>query len=338
MGQFFFCNIGWMSRYEGLKGKPDKIVGGGKYIDENATGGEVCNFLITDNGYVYGHVETIKDKLDRKIRIESFGGSGDSASGVDVIWTATDPDEGGRRVVGWYLDATVFRERQNFTHAPSKQHNKDQISNYRICALAKNVRRLDIDDRRLAMGRGTGWMGHTPWWTPPQKPSDEISKFLQEVRKLINDLPIKKAGKPKKSESDPKSPSAAADPYVRYVQNYEVKIAPRHCILQERFEKYLKPCGVSELKSNLARVDLRYRNSGKALFLVEIKPCDRENARYAIRTAIGQLLDYRQTTSEKSGMLIVLEVKPKKVDKELAISNGFGIAYPSNGTFKVIWP
>jgi hypothetical protein len=43
MDALFFCNIGWMNRYEGLKGKPDKIVGGGKYVDENNDGGEVCN-------------------------------------------------------------------------------------------------------------------------------------------------------------------------------------------------------------------------------------------------------------------------------------------------------
>jgi hypothetical protein len=92
--------VGWMNRYEGLKGKPDKIVGAGKYVSENNDGGEVCNLLAADDGMVYGHVETIKNESDRNIRIESIGGSGDRVSGVDVIWTATDPNEGGRRVVG----------------------------------------------------------------------------------------------------------------------------------------------------------------------------------------------------------------------------------------------
>jgi hypothetical protein len=35
MGNMLFCNIGWMNRYEGLAGKPDKIVGGGKWVTEN---------------------------------------------------------------------------------------------------------------------------------------------------------------------------------------------------------------------------------------------------------------------------------------------------------------
>jgi hypothetical protein len=327
-----------MNRYEGLKGKPDKIVGGGSYIDENNTGGEVCNFLITDDGYVYGHVETIKKDHDRAIRLESFGGKGDRASGIDVVWTATDPDEGGRRVVGWYRDATVFRERKDFSRRPSKQHARDHVRNYRIRALAKNVRRLDLDERQLAMGRGPGWMGHTPWWTPPTNPSKEIRKFLEDVLKLIDGVPATKKKQLKRGQVIPNSPSAATDSYVRYVQAYEVEVAPQHSELQERFERYLQRCGASELQPNVAHVDLRFRNTKKGLVLVEIKPCDLTNARYAIRTAMGQLLDYRQRTPETASMLIVLEVKPNKIDQKLAISNGFAIAYPSKREFQAVWP
>src|SRR5579884_1523729 len=166
MGAILFCNIGWMSRYEGLVGKPDKIVGGGKWFTENGTGHQVCNFLACRDGCVYGHVETVQGKRDRRIRIEAIGGSGDFVEGVDVVWTATDPDEAGRKVVGWYRNATVFRERQQFPQPPSKQHVRDKISSYRIRASAKDARGLDLEDRTIAMGRGPGWMGHTPWWAP----------------------------------------------------------------------------------------------------------------------------------------------------------------------------
>ncbi len=115
-----FCNIGWMNRYEGLAGKPDKIVGGGRWVHENEFGREVCNFLPCPDGYVYGHIETVHGENDRQIRLEKFGGNGDSIEGTDVIWTATHPDERGRRVVGWYRNATIFRERQDFAGYPSK--------------------------------------------------------------------------------------------------------------------------------------------------------------------------------------------------------------------------
>jgi len=40
----------------------------------------------------------------------------------DVVWAATDPEEGGHKVVGWYRYATLFRERQEFAEPPSRQH------------------------------------------------------------------------------------------------------------------------------------------------------------------------------------------------------------------------
>ncbi len=36
---------------------------------------------------------------------------------------------------------------------------------------------------------------------------------------------------------------------------------------------------------------------GETLVLVEVKPCETATARFAIRTALGQLLDYRQSAS-----------------------------------------
>jgi hypothetical protein len=338
MGAILFCNIGWMSRYEGLTGRPDRIVGGGQWVTDNESGHEVCNFVACDDGYVYGHVETIKGKKDRKIRIEAIGGSGNHVDNVDVVWTATDPDEGGRKVVGWYREATVFRERQKFAALPSLQHKRDEIESYRIRVLAKNVRRLDLEDRTLGLGRGRGWMGWTPWWVPSDESAPEVRRFVRRVRRLMGRLPGPSGKRPNETKSGRNSPGAAGDPYSRYVEAYEARITPRHNALQKRFERFLANDGATELRPNVASIDLCYRDANKGAILVEIKPCERANARYAIRTAIGQLLDYRQRANEGVCLLIVLETEPTKEDQLLARSNGFGIAYPANGEFKVLWP
>jgi hypothetical protein len=227
MGAMLFCNIGWMSHYEGNHRKPDRIVGGGKWVTENETGHEVCNFLACRDGYVYGHVETSQGKKERKIRIEALGGSGDCVNGVDVVWCATHPDEGGRRIVGWYRQATVFRERQEFAEYPSRQHARDEIGSYRVCALAKNVRRLDLEDRTLVMGRGRGWMGHTPWWAPSSESQHEVRSFVKRTRELVDGLsgPVGKRSNGTKPGRN--SPGAASDPYLRYVETYEVRNSPR---------------------------------------------------------------------------------------------------------------
>jgi hypothetical protein len=66
MGAVLFCNIGWMNRYEGLDGKPDKIVGGGRFVTETGHGHEACNFVACRDGYVYGHVETSQGRRTGK--------------------------------------------------------------------------------------------------------------------------------------------------------------------------------------------------------------------------------------------------------------------------------
>jgi hypothetical protein len=122
------------------------------------------------------------------------------------------------------------------------------------------------------------------------------------------------------------------------VEAYEIRITPEHSTLQTRFERFLAVDGATELRPNVASVDLRYRDANKGAILVEIKPCDRANARYAIRTAIGQLLDYRQRAKDNACLLIVLETRPTEEDRLLATSNGFGIGYPAKSNFEILWP
>ena len=170
-----------MSRYGGKAGKPDDIVGGGKFVGKHA---EVCNFVVGNDGYVYGHVETSHGETDRKIQLEPIGGSGESVSGIDVVWTATHPKERGRRVVGWYRNATVFRERQKFGRPPSEQHEQDEVKSYRIRARAEDVRRLELEERTLRMGRGKGWLARR-YWVPSEESPAAVRRFVDEVRTLL---------------------------------------------------------------------------------------------------------------------------------------------------------
>lgn len=186
MGRLIFCNIGWMSWYRGLVKQPDKIVGGGRYVRDNGSGHEVCNFLGCNDGYIYGHVESIQGETDRQIHIEKWGGSDDSLSGVDIIWMATHPEERGRRVIGWYRNATIFRSRQEFRAFPSRQHRLDRIDNYRVCALATDAHLLNVDERVLVMPRGRGWMGQTQWWSPGAGARGDVAAFLRKVRGLVD--------------------------------------------------------------------------------------------------------------------------------------------------------
>lgn len=152
---------------------------------------------------------------------------------------------------------------------------------------------------------------------------------------------LNKAVRNAKALKRPKSGSSAApaqSPYVRWLTKQEIEISPRHHQLQSRFKAYISRHG-SDLAENRRGVDLQYVCPSRGFVLVEVKPCEEDTARFAIRTALGQLLDYRQSASGAPGLLIVLEIKPtEERDIQLALSNNVAIAWPKGKGFTLRWP
>ena len=101
-----------MERYQGLY-PGDEIIGGGSYIKIEGHGHEVCNFAEV-NGTLYGYVQPPGSQID----IDRLGAqpNDDEISNITVVWTATRPT-GGTAVIGWYKNATVFRNYQKFARA-----------------------------------------------------------------------------------------------------------------------------------------------------------------------------------------------------------------------------
>ena len=164
--KIIFCNTGWMDFYKGLTN--DTIVGGGKYVDSMGWGGEMLNFKIFDNR-LYGYVQP---KIDRKynnpstIKLEKLGASetDESLTGVTVVWTATDPDNGGTYIIGWYKNATVYRHYQD-PPRNSKRKYKNNSLGYFISAKNKDGKLLAIDERIVQVQRQKkNWMGQSNVW------------------------------------------------------------------------------------------------------------------------------------------------------------------------------
>lgn len=181
------CNVGWMARYEGIEGQPDKIVGGGQYVTDNDTGHECCNFLSTQDGTLFGHFETIKGEKDRQVSLDRLGASANAAKidHVDVVWVATHPQERGRRVIGYYLDATVYRNRQHHAKSPTAQHRLDGIKSYMVTARSNNAVVLPLEQRGIRLGKGPGWIGQANWWFPETSEHADVPAFLKQVRLLL---------------------------------------------------------------------------------------------------------------------------------------------------------
>ena len=328
-----------MSRYRGDKGQPDKIVGGGSYVTKHKTGHEVCNFLPAKDGLVYGHVETIKGNIDRQIQqINHIGADkANKVDGVTVVWTATHPEFGRGHVVGWYRNATVSRSRIKHGSRLSKQHTKDQIFSYIASTSAENATCLSLEDRTLKLPASVR-PGQTPWRAMPAILNAEQTNAFEALRRLMK-LQTNSGEQQPLNNEDPKSGGTSKTSYVRYVESYETKISPEHNNLQKAFKKYLQKIGYDGIKEDVAHVDIRFESKHGCQVLVEVKPCTILNARYAIRTAMGQLLDYQQRQGETCKLIVVTQVKPNKEDWYLLKLNGFGLAYPdSEKSFKMYMP
>jgi len=171
-----FCNVGWMERYQGLHAG-DKIVGGGAYVRKEGRGLEVCNFS-ADGNTLYGYVQPRGQKID----IDRIGATStdDSISGVTVVWTATRPT-GGTAVVGWYKDATVFRNYQKFTEAPAIQRSNG-IDGYWMKAPSSQANLLPVDERTCEVPRQVkGGMGQANVWYADDRQSAPIVKRVMGV-------------------------------------------------------------------------------------------------------------------------------------------------------------
>ncbi|MCW8087668.1 hypothetical protein [Sabulicella glaciei] len=146
--------------------------------------------------------------------------------------------------------------------------------------------------------------------------------------------------KPKSSSSGAGTQTAASadQPYVRYFTEHELKVTPRHADLQKRFKTYAAALGAANLRENFDGVDIEFTLRDRGHVLGEVKPCEGPDVRYAVRTAMGQLLDYRQKRSASPSLLVVVGSRPAPKDAALALENGFAIAYPRADGFTIKWP
>lgn len=149
-------------------------------------GGEICNFA-EYKGSCYGYVQPPGQGHIRRININRLGAINTQThiDGITVIWTATRP-EGGRVIVGWYNDATVYRDYQKFH--PSNWphcHKKNKIDGYRVNASFGNVKLLSSENRIKVIPSGKGWMGKANIWYALTD-SKEVKNFIKDIKIYIN--------------------------------------------------------------------------------------------------------------------------------------------------------
>lgn len=151
-----FARIGYMQYYQGAD--TEKPVNGGKHNIENI-GHEAFNFRREKDGFCYGYVQPPRGKKKNNNprlnigRINPACKKSDYVKDVLVIWVATKPKEygGGQYVVGWYKNATVFREFQLLNKNIRRYPLKDAC--YNIKCRSEDAVLLPAQKRKLSIPR-----------------------------------------------------------------------------------------------------------------------------------------------------------------------------------------
>lgn len=175
MRKIVFCEIAWMKYYKDLF--DDQPRNGGKYIDENGEGGEICNFYPNNHncyGYVmhYGnelHIERFGERYRRKDQIDD----------ITVVWVASDGKN--CKIVGWYEHATMYRYWQVFQGL--LEYNF--MANEKDCYLIEESERSFIVPRASQAGSGGG-MGQSQIWYADD-PNTQI-EFVPKVLEYLDSM------------------------------------------------------------------------------------------------------------------------------------------------------
>ena len=137
--KILFCNIAWMKSYKGIN-EDDAPSYGGEHSRKSKEGTEGVNFR-DYNGKCYGFFE-LKGSINLEKYFEEATAEQASVEKVLVIWVAAN-QKSETKIVGWYTDATLFREVQ----AIESYFFPEFSRYYRIEALSKNCHLLSESDR-----------------------------------------------------------------------------------------------------------------------------------------------------------------------------------------------
>ena len=224
-----FLRIGWMRFYEGLS-DDDPIHGGGSFVRQHGYGHEMFNFLPFD-GRFFGYVRpTSGGGADNEFvdgggikleRIVSAARKDSELHRVLVIWLSSDP-EGGTFIVGWYRNATVYREHQA-SPSNSNRMYKGEAFGYYVSAAASDVVRLETTARNFAVpSHEKGGIGQSNVWYANDP--EQHGTLRQNVLRYVESRTL-----PQEEELKPGGTSHQPDPLLRCkVEKAAVDVTTAH--------------------------------------------------------------------------------------------------------------
>ena len=199
MKPIIFCNIAYMKYYKGIIKGIDEPVNGGAYVKKNKDAHEAYNFDCfrgegNETDFCIGFVmlaQSLKNKTSQ-LHIEKINGcqlskNEESVDGVTVVWCAKPDNIYGRRVVGWYKDATVYRCPQyEFRNELEQEFNF--IAKKENCVLLPEKERLSskwIVPSSGHNGYDFGFGRSNLWYAQGTESNAELKRYIENLSAQI---------------------------------------------------------------------------------------------------------------------------------------------------------
>lgn len=174
-----YFNIGWMHHYQGPK-LEDRTHGAHGYLQSHHHGAECYNFASFD-GRVTGARpgDRRRSGAPKRLQIERLraGPRQEAVDGAVVVWIARKPNSKQTYVVGWYLNATVYR-----TPKPSGRRINEEEILISAEASAADATLLAVSDRNLVIeSKRTSpeGFGQSPTWYGSERINQRVWSYIR---------------------------------------------------------------------------------------------------------------------------------------------------------------
>lgn len=189
MKYILFCNIAWMKDYDfSLNEETPKH--GGKYVADTGDANEKFNFHVCEDGKMRGFVETKHRKgsdlkyKPMQIRIERLNPKYKKQEKIDdvtVVFCAYSDECKKTVIVGWYENATVYRNRPKYRNRC-----------YNLECLVKDAYLVDENMRDFEVPRARngsiGFGQANVWYAKEEQSSYFVESVFDYIEKYKKDL------------------------------------------------------------------------------------------------------------------------------------------------------
>lgn len=202
-----FFNISYMNFYKGKE--DDTMVGNFRYVREKGDGGEKHNFapwVVDGKEVCYGFVEPgftkggYENGRQRQMHIQKVRDAGNPEEKLDnvlVVWCAKLPESKHSVIVGWYKDATVYRNVNLLPYDKDTDRGLPEFGYWHnVVADKENCVLLPIEERKKDKWRAYrkrqnpnnfGFGQSNMWYAREESAQQYVSDIIKQIEEYNGD-------------------------------------------------------------------------------------------------------------------------------------------------------